>query len=247
MRTYPIKGAHGELVHALGVRVVSGEIEPMEILNVDQIGLEFGVSRTVVREALKVLAGKGLVESVKKLGTYATTESAWNWLDPDVIRWTFENSPNYSLLDDLGEVRSILEPIATKLAASRRTEEDISDLGDAILEMAQAAREESLDPELFTRSDLAFHSAIYKSTKNQFLLSFSIVMQTGLLIRDQLVHTSANVRTDAVKKHRQVFEAIVAGEPEVAEARMRELLVDAAADASSAKKSKSQLPKRKKQ
>ena len=113
--------------------------------------------------------------------------------------------------------------------------------------MAQAAREESLDPELFTRSDLAFHSAIYKSTKNQFLLSFSIVMQTGLLIRDQLVHTSANVRTDAVKKHRQVFEAIVAREPEVAEARMRELLVDAAADASSAKKSKSQLPKRKKQ
>ena len=246
MKTYPVRGAHGELVHALGVRVVSGEIAPNQILNGDQIGLEFGVSRTVVREALKVLAAKGLVESVRKLGTYATQPISWNWLDPDVIRWKFENASNFSLLDDLGEVRLILEPLAAQLASIRRTEQEISTMSDAIIAMAQASKKESLDPERFTQADVEFHSAIYRATKNQFLLSFSMVMQTGLLIRDQLVHSSAHVRADAVRKHSKVFEAIVAREPAEAEERMRELLIDAAADARRVVTAKASSAKRKK-
>jgi DNA-binding FadR family transcriptional regulator len=246
MRRYPTRGAHGELVHTLGARVVSGQIATNEILNGDEIGLEFGVSRTVVREALKVLASKGLVESVKKLGTYATQQSSWNWLDPDVMRWRFENTDSFSLLEDLGEVRLALEPIAARLAALRRPEEEISAMGDAIMAMAQASKKGSINPGRFTEADIEFHSAIYRATRNQFLLSFSRVMETGLLIRDQLVHESETEMADVVRKHRKIFEAIVAREPEAAEQRMTDLLIEAAADASRVVKARALLAKRKK-
>ena len=89
VRTYPERGVHGEIVHTLGSQIVAGTIAPGVALVPESLGEQFGASRTVVREALKVLASKGLVDSVRKRGTFVTPAHSWNRLDPDVLKWRF--------------------------------------------------------------------------------------------------------------------------------------------------------------
>ena len=228
VRTYPERGVHGEIVHTLGSQIVAGTIAPGVALVPESLGEQFGASRTVVREALKVLASKGLVDSVRKRGTFVTPAHSCNRLDPDVLKWRFDSAPDSSTLESVSEVRLAIEPFAARLAARRRGEEDIERMEDALIHMAQAVRESSLDPELFTESDLQFHRALFDATKNEILSSFSQVMQLGLATRDRMVHSQRKFSETNVKEHRRVLNAIVSGEPDVAEKHMRDLLISAA-------------------
>lgn len=228
VRTYPERGVHGEIVHSLGSQIVSGELSPGVALFPEALGEQFGASRTVVREALKVLASKGLVDSVRKRGTFVTPAQSWNRLDPDVLNWRFNSVPDGSTLESVSEVRLAMEPFAARLAAERRSDDDIERMEDALIKMAQAVRETSLDPDLFTESDLQFHGALFDATKNEILASFSQVMQSGLATRDRMVHSQRKFSEANVKEHRRVLNAIVAGDPEWAEEQMRNLLVAAA-------------------
>src|SRR5262245_53262579 len=105
-RTYPRRGLHGALVHQIGGQILRGEVRPGEVLPTEEeLGGELRVSRTVLREAIKVLAAKGLVESRPKTGTRVRPRWAWNLLDPDVLAWRLETSPDRQFFQDISEIR----------------------------------------------------------------------------------------------------------------------------------------------
>src|SRR5438445_11294048 len=125
---YPRGGLHGQIVHAIGRQILSGEIQPGEVLP-----LRSGppASRTVVREAIKVLAAKGLVESRPKTGTRVRRRDDWNLLDPDVLAWLQNGDVSEELLRKLTEVRRIVEPAAAELAAARAGAREIAAMENA--------------------------------------------------------------------------------------------------------------------
>ena len=119
-RIYPTRGVHGRLVEQIGRRILGGELAPGAMLPREaELVRELGISRTAVREAIKVLAAKGLVESRQKLGMRVRPERAWNLLDPDVLAWQAASGPSPELIEHLVELRRMIEPAAARLAFYR--------------------------------------------------------------------------------------------------------------------------------
>ena len=115
---------HGAIARDIGVRIVSGRIAPGQVLNGEiEASERLQVSRTAYREAVRILAAKGLIQSRPKLGTRVSEPQHWHLLDPDVIRWIFSDTPDERLLSALFELRTVVEPAAAALAAQRRTPE----------------------------------------------------------------------------------------------------------------------------
>ncbi len=116
------RGLHGLTTAALGRRILAGELQPGETVDPELLGTEFGVSRTVVREALRALAAKGMIDARPNRGTFVRFRRSWSLLDPDLLRWRSEGDHMGELFRSLGEVRAIIEPAAARLAATRRSE-----------------------------------------------------------------------------------------------------------------------------
>jgi GntR family transcriptional regulator, galactonate operon transcriptional repressor len=228
MTPYARRGVHGQTVEALARRVLSGEIGEGETLDLTALQAELGVSLTALRESLKVLAAKGMVDARQKRGTFIRARSHWNLLDADVLRWQFaagtHADADTGLLRDLGEVRGIVEPAAARLAAQRRTDDDLAALGSAL-----AAMSDDAGPAHAVTADLAFHRALLAATHNELLERMEIVIESGLAERDQLVHSSEHP-DDPVPSHRAVLDAVSAQAPDAAEAAMRALLDQAVRD-----------------
>src|SRR3989442_10091090 len=152
---YPEQSLHGRIVHAIGRRILSGDLRPGDLLPAEP---ELGASRTVVGEAVKVLAAKGLVESRPKTGTRVRPRHDWNLLDPDVLAWQQDSPASEELLRKLTEVRRIIEPAAAELAAARANEHDVAALQQALHEMDAAAPvKASADVDAFVHGDMRFH------------------------------------------------------------------------------------------
>ena len=191
---------------------------------------EYDVSLTVVREAFRVLAAKGLVDARQKRGTFVRPRDSWHLLDPDVIRWQFGGSSDHALLDNLAELRGIIEPAAARLAAERRKKPDLEALEEALQEMEAAD-----DPTAAVNADLKFHRALLAATHNELLSRMEVVLAAGLAERDRLVH--AIDHTDKpTPAHAAVADAIEAGDPDAAELAMRNLLEKAARDVNRARR-----------
>lgn len=225
--SYPDRGLHGQVVQALGRRIISGQTGPGGTLDLDDLEADLGVSRTAIREALKVLAAKGLVDARPRRGTYVRPRADWSMLDSDVLRWRFEDSVDDTLLGNLAEVRDIVEPAGAKLAATRRSDADLR-----VLEQALAALETAdarMDLHTLVELDLRFHSAVLAAAHNELLTRMEGVIETGLRARNLLVHR-ARRWDDLVPTHRPVLEAIRNQDPAQAEAAVRTLLEQAEAD-----------------
>src|SRR5262245_12487618 len=134
-RRYPHRNLHGQIVHTLGRRILRGDIQPGDAL---QAGSAMAASRTALREAIKVLAAKGLVEAKPKIGTRVTPRESWNLLDPDVMAWEHDETPRPAFLRKLTEVRAVIEPSAAALAATRADRADIALLETAFDDMVNA-------------------------------------------------------------------------------------------------------------
>src|SRR5262245_44103053 len=149
-----IKNVHGNTLDLLGEAIVAGRYAtgaalPSEPLLCEQLG----VSRTVVREAVKSLAAKGLLRTGPKVGTRVQPEESWNWFDPDLVAWQSKVGLTRDFLRDLHELRVVVEPAGVKLAAQRATAPDIAELEAAFAGMT-AAVEHGGD---YVTSDLRFH------------------------------------------------------------------------------------------
>jgi len=224
MPAYSERGVHGQTVAWIAQRILAGDPAELETIDVAALQAELDVSLTVVREALKVLAAKGLVDARQRRGTFVRPRADWNLLDGDVIRWQFSGRTDGKFLENLHEVRGIVEPAGARFAAQRRTDADLSALDDALAAMTESAG----DLAAMVSTDLAFHRALLAATHNELLERMEVVLETGLAERDRLVHGAGH--DDPVPSHRLVLDAIKAGDPDAAERAMRNLLDKARRD-----------------
>ncbi|TDC15818.1 FadR family transcriptional regulator [Streptomyces sp. 8K308] len=226
MASYTGRGVHGQVVHVLGLRIVGGEVPEGATLDMRALGEELDVSLTVMRESMKVLAGKGLIDARQKRGTFVRERRDWNLLDADIIRWQVESGAGQRLMRDLAEVRAIVEPAAAHRAALNRTADDLRALETALDAMARAHARSSADA---AEADAAFHRALLSATGNEMLARMDLLLEPGLRERDRVVH-SHDQANDPVPSHRAVLDAIRDQDPARAELAMLDLLAKATHD-----------------
>ncbi|MFI6728674.1 FadR/GntR family transcriptional regulator [Streptomyces atratus] len=229
MTPYARRGVHGQTVETLARRVLSGELPEGATLDLVALQDELDVSLTALRESLKVLAAKGMVDARQKRGTFVRARADWNLLDADVLRWQFaggtDSGTDPALLHNLGEVRGIIEPAAVRLAAARRTDSDLDALEAALAAMS----EQEGGAAHAVEADLAFHRALLAATHNELLERMEMVIESGLAHRDEIVHSSPHGE-DPVPSHRAVLDAVRDQDQAAAERAMRDLLDQAVRD-----------------
>jgi len=226
MASYTGRGVHGQVVHALGARIVGGDLPEGTTLDIRALGEELDVSLTVMRESMKVLAGKGLIDARQKRGTFVRERKHWNLLDADLIRWQVDSGGGARLMRDLAEVRAIVEPAAANRAALHRTDDDLRALEAALGDMARAHEHAPADA---AEADAAFHRALLNATGNEMLGRMDLLLEPGLRERDRVVHAHGQT-DDPVPSHRAVLDAIRDREPARAELAMLDLLAKATHD-----------------
>jgi DNA-binding FadR family transcriptional regulator len=226
-RMFSQRSIHGRIAHEIGQQILRGDLAPGEVLpNETDLGVGFGVSRTVLREAIKVLAAKGLVESRTKIGTRVKARDQWNMLDPDVLSWSLasHDAEEYALA--VSEMRRVLEPAGAALAAQRATAEQIGRIRATYEAMEAAGR----NAEESTEHDLRFHLSILEATNNPFLVSMGHVIESAIAFNIKLSLQFPNLRVQSVPLHRMVLERIEKGDPRGAQAAMVKLLQEAQMD-----------------
>lgn len=225
MVVFSRRGLHGRVVDTLGRRIVRGDLPPGAVVDLELLEADLAVSRTVVREAVKVLTTKGLLDSRPRLGTFVRDRRDWSLLDADVMSWRDNGQPDARLISDLAEVRRIVEPQGARLAALRRSEADVSAMRAALDRMRGSGR----DLEAHVAADLAFHRAVLGASQNELLERLEVVLEPALRARDALTFTHGH--DDAfLPAHAAVADAVADGDPDRAEAAMAALLDAAAAD-----------------
>lgn len=212
---------HGAIAHDLGVAIVSGRYRPGEVLqNEIDFSEQLQVSRSAYREAIRILAAKGMVESRPKTGTRVNPANRWNLLDPDVLAWSFESEPSPSLVQGLFELRLIIEPAAAALAAQRRSPEQLTRMREALMAMER----HGLSTEEGRGADREFHAVILEATGNPPLYSLASTIGAGVRWTTVYKERKKELPRDPMPDHWKVFDAIAAGGPEAARAAMEELV-----------------------
>jgi DNA-binding FadR family transcriptional regulator len=222
------RGLLGRVVHTVGVRIIGGELRPGESLpNEAAWSEQLGVSRTVLREATKVLISKGLLESRPKTGTRVRPTESWNLIDPDVLAWQMAPRPRERFVREIFELRRAFEPSVAGLAALRASESQLGDMAEALEEMDRAGD----DGRRFIVPDTRFHQTILDAVDNGLLRSLSGVIKTALTISMYLSLETPRGQRHSVPLHRAVHDAFRARDPEAARAAMDRLIDDAEDDA----------------
>jgi DNA-binding FadR family transcriptional regulator len=225
---------HGSIAHRLGVAIVSGRIRPGEILENEVDSSErLAVSRTAYREAVRILAAKGLVVSRPRLGTRVRDRAEWHLLDPEVLSWLFESQPSRDLVVGLFELRSIIEPEAAAIAAERRTKADLGTMREALESMAS----HGLATDEGQSADREFHRAVLAATRNPPLYALSSSIGAAVRWTTIFKQRKRKLPRDPLPDHWRVFEAIESGDAEAARIAMRELVALALDDTRPAMKS----------
>lgn len=198
----------------LGRRIVGGNYRPGDALPSEaDLSAELEVSRTVVREALKVLAAKGLIRSRPRVGPVVQPRHVWERLDSDVLAWSTQDGEQLRVfLNQLTEVRRIVEPDTARLAAMRATADELEQIAATF-----AAMEDTVaDPNAFMTQDLAFHEAIIRASHNDLLLGLLVTVRKGLVASRQVTTgtlrqdtpETAHAREIALQLHRAVLDAL---------------------------------------
>lgn len=213
---------HGDIANAIGKAIVSEAYGPGVVLPGEiAFSAREQVSRTAYREALRMLAAKGLVESRPKIGTRICRRERWNLLDPDIVRWFFEDgAPPYYFLRGLFELRQIVEPAAAALAAARRTPSDLAGLAAAL----RAMQVHGLGQAEGREGDRRFHAGILASTGNEVLGSLSSGITAAVGWTTDFKFRIRRLPRDPVPDHEKVFAAIADADPAAARDAMLDLV-----------------------
>jgi DNA-binding FadR family transcriptional regulator len=226
---------HGAIARDLGVAIVSGNPPPGQTLsNEIEFSERLAVSRSAYREAVRILAAKGLVESRPRTGTRVLPVARWNLLDPDVLAWMFESEPSEAIVDGLFELRLIVEPAAAALAALRRTDEDLGQMREAL----EAMERMTLRTDEGRSADRDFHQAILTATRNPPLISLASTIGAGVRFTTLYKQRKRKLPPDPMPDHWAVFRAIEAGDEARAKAAMEALVTSALAQTAQALKSR---------
>ena len=235
-----IKNVYGNTVDHLGEAIVSGRyaagatIPPEPLL-----GAELGVSRTVVREAVKSLVGKGLVSTGPKVGTRVLSSDHWNWFDPDVVSWQSRAGLTREFLRDLQELRSVVEPAAVRMAAERATAQDIADI-EAAFQGMRLAVEEGGD---YVTHDLRFHQGLLRACGNRMMIQMSKAIGALLRTSFEISTSRKDGPRNSLPMHRAVLDAVIARNPAKAERAILGLIDSAGDDIDAVLASRRRLPR----
>ncbi|MBS0447244.1 MAG: FadR family transcriptional regulator [Proteobacteria bacterium] len=234
-----IKNVHASIVDLLGAAIVAGRYpvatsippEPM-------LGEEFGVSRTVIREAVKSLVAKGLIITGPKLGTRVLPEENWNGFDPDVVAWQMQAGLSRTYLRDLQELRRAVEPVAVRLAAERATARDVAEIETAYAGM-KLAIEEGGD---YVASDMRFHQGLLRACHNRLLVHMNKALGALLRISFEISTSRPDGPASSLPLHRAVLDAVAAHQPKKAERAILTLIDSAHDDIEAVLASRRKLP-----
>ena len=202
------RSLHVQVARSIARRILSGELPQGSIVpNEMTLCEQFGVSRTALREAIKLLTSKGLLESRPKIGTKVVHRPYWNFLDAQMIEWMDGiNDPAIFCSQFLG-LRRAVEPEACALAATHATPEQREELSIIFQKMVKVT--ENFTQEAWTEVDLNFHSLIFNATNNDFYLPFGNILST--MFKTFIIHSSKEGDV-CLNEHRLIYEAIMEGD-----------------------------------
>jgi len=220
---------HGAVVDAIGRWILGGTYAPDDLLpREDDLALELGVSRTSIREAVKVLSAKGLLQARRRVGVRVRDRDDWNLLDPQVLSWHPDVGRDEALTTSLIEARRIIEPAAAALAASRATAADLARIEQAYLGMERNLR---TNLEACCEADLLFHAGVVAASHNVVLKGLTGTIEAALRATFAITNRRlASAQSRALAAHRAVFECLRMRDVEGARRTMVELLAIAARD-----------------
>ncbi|MDY0816018.1 FadR/GntR family transcriptional regulator [Kitasatospora purpeofusca] len=217
-----IQGLPGRLLAELGPAIASGELPEGAVLRAEELEERFGVSRTVVREAVRILEGMRLVASRRRVGITVQPRSDWDVFDPLVIRWRLAGADRSAQLRSLGSLRLAVEPAAAALAARHATDDERRRLSALAVELTMTAR--AADLTTFLRHDIEFHSTVLQASRNEMFAHLGDTVGAVLTGRTEYHLMPHQPEPYAIRLHREVAEAVCAGEAERAEQAMRTIV-----------------------
>ncbi len=216
--------SHGQVVDEVGMAIVSGEFPIGNILPGDaELALRFKVSRTVLREAMKTLAAKGLVVPKARIGTRVTDRQYWNMFDSDILTWHFECGVSEEFLLHLYDIRLAFEPAAAALAAERAEPEEI----DGLQDLAEALGNREHTTESLAIADLRFHLALANATRNPFMRTLGSLIKAALVGAFKMSNAPADARklAEVRDSHMAIVEAIAVRDPKLARTAMEKVIL----------------------
>ncbi|MEU0027593.1 FadR/GntR family transcriptional regulator [Streptomyces sp. NPDC006335] len=215
------RGLHGRVLDALGPAITAGEYPPGSVLRTDELAQRFDVSRSVMREAVRVLESMHLVESRRRVGVTVRPKAEWNVYDPQVIRWRLAGADRPQQLRSLTVLRSAIEPVAAGLAAKNATAEQCAQLTECALGMVANSKGHRLEGYLF--HDIAFHRVILNASGNEMFARLGDVVAEVLTGRTRHEVMFEDPDPAAVTLHVRLAEAVRAGDAGHAEELTREI------------------------
>jgi DNA-binding FadR family transcriptional regulator len=228
-RTTPPRATFQEQVREkLGRDICSGRYRPGQVLPSEtDLCQQFGFSRIVIREAIKSLVAKGMLEVGRRVGTLVLEPTQWNLFDPNVITWRAESADQDPTISrDLMELRRIVEPAAVRLTATRAGDEDRRKLRAAYMAMARAVAGKGD----YVQADLAFHAVILAACGNQFVRQMQEAMSAILRASFEIISNKPGGPAHSLPMHEAVCVAIEKGDPVAAERAAINLIEQAEAD-----------------
>ncbi|MEU6059451.1 FCD domain-containing protein [Streptomyces sp. NPDC047097] len=223
--TTSARGLHTQVLDSLGLAITAGEYPPGSVLRTDEVAQRFEVSRTVVREVVRVLESMHLVESRRRVGVTVRAAEQWNVYDPQVIRWRLAGADRPRQLRSLTVLRSAVEPVAAGLAAAHATPEQCRELTEQALGMVATSRGRQL--EAYLVHDIAFHRVVLSASGNEMFARLGDVVAEVLAGRTHHQVMFEDPDPAAVTLHVQVAEAVRARDGRRAEELTREIAVGA--------------------
>lgn len=206
------------VVEDLGLKIIKGEYKPGDTLpNEEMLSREFDVSRGVLREATKVLVKKGLIRLKPKIGTQIQPQREWNLFDPDVLIWKFEAGDKMKFLENIIEVRQIIESEAAKLAAERGGEEEVSLIRSNYDKMVRFLDDkDGYSYEEYIKLDIKFHTSILEACRNELFSQIGYTIRQALLTARQSDRKDIKAQKVTLPLHLDIINAIENHKPEAA-------------------------------
>lgn len=223
---YSMRGLQGRIIDGVGRQIIGGDYSPGDLLPKEaELTDQFGVSRTSVREGMRVLAAKGLVDIRQKIGTRVRQPENWNVFDSDILRWHSDVGRGDEIMRNLVEVRQIMEPAAARLAAGRASMDDLRRMDDALADMVA----NSTNREGYAHADVEFHLAVYAASHNVLLRQFGSVVADFMYASFTVQQATAaddDVFSEDAETHAAVFRAINGSNGEKAAEAMLHVVLD---------------------
>ncbi|KRF05248.1 transcriptional regulator [Arthrobacter sp. Soil782] len=211
-------GLHASVIDQMGLAIGAGEWQSGSIMRIEELEERYGVSRSVIREVLRVLASMGMVQSRRRVGVQVLPATEWNLYDPQVIRWRLASPGRVAQLRSLTELRTAVEPQAARLAAMRAPLADASELMGLAGKLWAAGQDG--DTELFLKLDIQFHHLVLSSSGNEMFGKLNSLVAEVLTGRTHYGMMPDHPHEEALQMHVDVASAIQRGHAVDAHAAM---------------------------